>query len=233
MPIEGTLHRRRVYLMRHGEVDYFNADGQPVDPRQLRLTETGRQQALAAGETLASIVFDRVISSGMPRATETAQLALGSRENVIEAIERFQEIRAGRLRDLPEPEIERRIAYAFDYADESESSFINGERFSDFENRVLTAWQDVLSDDAWDRLLLVAHEGVNRAILSWVAGVGREGMMRFDQDSGCYNVIDIDMRDGEVTRCFIKSLNITPYNLAKKDMHFSNMEQVYRKYRNK
>lgn len=231
MPLEGTLHRRRVYLMRHGEVDYFNADGQPVDPRQLRLTETGRQQALAAGETLANIVFDRVISSGMPRATETAQLALGSRENVIGAIEGFQEIRAGRLRDLPESEIERRVAYAFDYADESESSFINGERFSDFENRVLTTWQDVLFDDAWDRLLLVAHEGVNRIILAWAAGGGREGMMRFDQDAGCYNVIDLDMRDGEVTRCFIKSLNITPYNLAKEDMYLSNMEQVYRKYR--
>ena len=233
MPLAGTSHRRRVYLMRHGEVDYFGSNGQPVDPRQLRLTESGRKQALAAGEVLANIMFDRVISSGLPRATETAQLASGCCEKSIDTIEGFQEIRAGRLRELPEAEIERRIAYAFDDAGESDSLFINGERFFDFENRVFAAWHDVLTDHTWDQLLLVAHEGVNRAILAWAAGGGRESMMRFDQDAGCYNVIDIDTHDGEVTRSFIKSHNVTPYNLAKENMHLSNMEQVYRKYLNK
>ncbi len=219
--------------MRHGEVDYFNPDGLPVDPRQVRLTETGRQQAIMAGAALANIEFDRVISSGLIRATETAQLALGARRNAVDEIDGFQELRAGRLRDLPAAEIKRRIAYAFDDAGKADSLFIDGERFSDFEQRVLAAWHDVLTDQSWGQLLLVAHEGVNRAILAWAAGSGREAMMHFDQDAGCYNVIDIDMHNGNVMRRFIKSHNVTPYNLAKQNMHLSNMEEVYRKYRNK
>ena len=55
-------------------------------------------------------------------------------------------------------------------------------------------------------------------------------MMRFDQDAGCYNIIDLDMADGQVLRSVIKAHNVTPYNPAKKDMHLSNMEQVFRTY---
>ncbi len=231
MPLIGTRYRRRVYLMRHGEVDYFSGDGQPLDPRQLRLTDTGRQQAEAASSVLESIAFDRVITSGLARATETAEIVLGSREANIEIIEAFQEIRAGRLRELPEPEIERNIAYAFDNAGEIDSLFINGERFADFEDRVLNAWHDVLSDLSWDQILIVAHEGVNRVILAWVTSGGRENMRHFEQDAGCYNVVDIDMQAGQVMRSVIKSHNVTPYNLTKKNMHLSNMEQVYRNYR--
>ncbi|HEY8972906.1 MAG TPA: histidine phosphatase family protein, partial [Burkholderiaceae bacterium] len=41
--------RRRLYLMRHGSVDYFKADGTPVPPHTVPLNEAGRAQADAAG----------------------------------------------------------------------------------------------------------------------------------------------------------------------------------------
>ena len=43
--------RRRLYLMRHGAVSYFTADGAPVDPDAVPLTEEGRAQAEAAGHS--------------------------------------------------------------------------------------------------------------------------------------------------------------------------------------
>ena len=43
--LPGTAARRRVYLMRHGEVAYFDANGDVVHPKYVELTETGQGQA--------------------------------------------------------------------------------------------------------------------------------------------------------------------------------------------
>src|ERR1043165_1832139 len=71
--------RRRVYLMRHGAVTYFDGTtGRPVLPEQVRLNDDGIAQAQAAGEAFraAGVRFDRVIVSGLPRTVETADLVL-------------------------------------------------------------------------------------------------------------------------------------------------------------
>ncbi|MFL6035581.1 MAG: histidine phosphatase family protein, partial [Gaiellaceae bacterium] len=65
------MTRRRIYLLRHGQVAYF-VDGRVVHPQMTQLTEEGRRQSYAAAEALAQIDFDRVITSGLPRAVETA-----------------------------------------------------------------------------------------------------------------------------------------------------------------
>ena len=41
--------RRRLYLMRHGAVDYFLPDGTPLPPHEVPLNAAGRAQADAAG----------------------------------------------------------------------------------------------------------------------------------------------------------------------------------------
>ena len=63
------MKRRRIYLMRHGSVDYFHADGTPLPPLTVPLNASGRQQADAAGALYAEcgVRFDHVIVSGLPR----------------------------------------------------------------------------------------------------------------------------------------------------------------------
>ena len=70
--------RRRIYLLRHAEVAYFDADGQPVAPDEVPLTPAGRHQAERAGAALAGVGFDRVLTSGLPRTVETARLVLAA-----------------------------------------------------------------------------------------------------------------------------------------------------------
>ncbi|HEY2734460.1 MAG TPA: phosphoglycerate mutase family protein, partial [Polyangiales bacterium] len=57
--------RRRIYLMRHGDVTYVDASGDTIDPDTVPLNERGRAQASAAGREFAAqaIRFDRVIVS--------------------------------------------------------------------------------------------------------------------------------------------------------------------------
>jgi probable phosphoglycerate mutase len=65
--------RRRLYLMRHGSVDYFLPDGTPVPPDTVALNAAGRMQADAAGTLFGQtgVRFDRVWASGLPRTVET------------------------------------------------------------------------------------------------------------------------------------------------------------------
>ena len=51
------MQRRRIYLMRHAEVRYFEG----VHPEQVVLTERGRVQAESAAAELRDVAFDRVL----------------------------------------------------------------------------------------------------------------------------------------------------------------------------
>src|ERR1039457_4304691 len=85
--------RRRVYLMRHGSVTYFDGEGRPHIPELVPLNEQGRTQAAAAGKVfaLANVHFDRVIVSGLPRTVETAARVLTETGQQIE-IENWPEL---------------------------------------------------------------------------------------------------------------------------------------------
>ena len=73
--------RRRIYLLRHGDVVYFDAQGKPVaDPDLVVLSEKGRAQADAAGKYLAALgvkKFDRVRQHAA-RTQETASRVLAA-----------------------------------------------------------------------------------------------------------------------------------------------------------
>lgn len=114
--------RRRIYLMRHGAVTYFDATGRPILPETVPLNEDGRRQAAAAGQTFAAerIVFDRVIVSGLPRTVETAQRVLAempamqARNLALEPWPELQEIRGGKLAEIPEHDVAQAFIGAFE-----------------------------------------------------------------------------------------------------------------------
>src|SRR5579872_5506996 len=70
-------HRRRIYLMRHGHVDYFAPKVRETgDIHSVVLSPRGKSEAEAAGKALSHIVFDRALCSGLPRTRETAEAVL-------------------------------------------------------------------------------------------------------------------------------------------------------------
>jgi len=216
--------RRRVTLMRHGEVSYFDADGRPRDPRAVPLTETGRAQARAAADLLRATRFDRVVCSGLPRSRETAALVCGDAGRV-EDIPALREVRAGRFRDIPGDRLHPAIARAYDAAADDGARFIGGEAFGAFRARVLDAWNGLLTDPSWQALLVVAHDAVNRVILAEICGAGLGGLAAFEQDLACINLIEV-----ETDRALLRAVNLTPYDPAKATSRLTSMERVYLGY---
>lgn len=229
-PLPGTTGRRRIYLLRHGDVDYYQADGRRVDqPDLVPLTEEGRRQAGLMAGLLAEVPFDRALHTGMPRTVETATLVLAGRDVPLAAAGPFREIRLGRVDDLPADRVHAEYVYGIENAAEPGARFARGEAFAEFHARIVDALVALLVTPGWTRLLLVAHGGTNRAILSWASRAGLPGMSVFEQDTCCLNVLDADVIDGEIVRRYIRLHNMTPYNLSKHGNYLTSVEQTFAK----
>lgn len=228
--LPGTRCRRRVYLMRHADVSYFDAEGKPLDPRTVPLTADGRRQATAAAELLADVRFDLAICSGLTRTVETARIVLGGRALELEEDTRFKEVRGGRFSDIPPEACERTIAYAYESATVPGGSFIGGERWTAFGIRVHAAWRDLISRDDWCNLLLVAHDGVNRVLMSGIVRAGLAGLRAFEQDPACINMIELDICGGKVERAYLRAVNLAAYDLVRDGQHLMVMEKIHRSY---
>lgn len=228
--LPGTRCRRRIYLMRHADVSYFDVDGRPLDPRTVPLTDEGRRQAEAAARLLADVRFDFAVCSGLTRTHETARIVLGRRELALQEDVRLKEVRAGRFADIPPDALEQTIAFAYDSAGEPERGFIGGERWTDFDDRVAAAWSDLVARDDWINLLLVAHDGVNRVLMSRLVGAGLGGLKAFEQDPACINIIELDIRSGKVERAYLRAVNIAAYDLLRDGKHLMVMEKIHRGY---
>ncbi|MFE7201537.1 histidine phosphatase family protein [Pseudonocardia alni] len=68
---------RRVTLLRHGQTEY-NSVGRMQGHLDTRLTDAGRAQAAAVAPRLAQERFDRVITSDLTRAHDTATAVAGA-----------------------------------------------------------------------------------------------------------------------------------------------------------
>lgn len=226
--LPGTSGRRRVYLMRHGEVSYFDAEGRPIAPDLVELTDTGRAQAEAARDLLAPIPLDRVLHTGLARSRQTAEIVAGPHGLEPEAMPAFREIRPGRLAGLSREQAEAAFVYGMEQADRPDARFSGGEAYAAFYARVTHAFEALLKEPGWRRLLLVAHDGTNRMLLGWTCRGGLKAIGAFEQDPGCLNIIDADVVDGALVRRLIKALNLTPANWPKHGNYLTSMEQVFR-----
>lgn len=227
--------RRRVYLMRHGHVDYFSeAVIRARDHTIATLTELGRAQAEAAGAALREAPLDLAISSGYPRTRETAELVLAAHPAAPTLLDEpsLVELKGGTLRFASREEAAAAMHAQFVSAAEPGATMFGGEVFADAQARAVAALEALLTGPLWSCALIVAHEGINRLILSWACGAGLAGAPAFEQDTACVNVLDFDIApdaDGhpQVARAIVKLVNATPYNWLKHGMSRTSLEAIF------
>jgi broad specificity phosphatase PhoE len=191
--------RRRLYLMRHAEVSYVGEQ----NPEVVRLTPRGLEQADAARRALEGVRFDLVVTSGLPRTIETAEVVAPGHE--LERWEEFAEWRGGRLDDVPPDELEGMFVHGLHARDES-ARFLGGESLGEALDRVLPA-VDALVAREWDTALAVFHGGINRIVVSHALAGGRAYFGNFEQAPACINVLDLG--DGGWV---VRTVNYIPYD---------------------
>ncbi|HET8894396.1 MAG TPA: histidine phosphatase family protein [Gaiellaceae bacterium] len=213
--------RRRIYLMRHAAVRYF--EGLP--PEEVQLTDEGHRQAEAARDALRDVHFDRVLTSGLPRTLATAEIvAPGLPHEVHPAL---REIESGEIRGLDPEEVQAMMTAAFRGVVPLDTRFLGGETIAALLDRVLPEVDELLADDGWDVALLVLHGAVNRAILSRAITGERTFLGGFEQTPGCINVLDVDAAGAFVVR----GVNFTAYDpVHASASRLTTMEQLWGEY---
>jgi probable phosphoglycerate mutase len=228
MSLDGA-QRRRLYLFRHGAVDYVDQDGKVVpDPDVVSLNTKGRSQADAMGQLFAEVSIDRVICSGLARTRETAQRVMGERKLAIEVNGGLEEIRPATGEGTDHLDLVEDIAFSHWRAADDGSRFLGGEQYADFYARIAATFESILAEEDWHNLAVFAHGGTNAAIIGWASGLGLSAFGVIDQATCCLNVIDfdVDARDGQLLRKSIRGMNITADDPAKGRRHSGDMESL-------
>lgn len=227
-----TAKRRRVYLMRHGSVTYFDEDGRPYPPDDVPLNEKGRKQTSAAGQAFAhqNILFDRVIVSNLPRTIESALRVLAETGQQIELEQwpEFQEVRGGVLEDILDDDLEEAFTSAFSCMAEEHKKFLDGESVGQLIDRIHPVIDRLRADTSWDTILLVLHGGVNRAVLSYAITGQRLFLGNLEQSPGCINVLDVGERN---TDWIVQTINYAPLLPLQNESRYTSMEEVLHQYR--
>jgi len=232
-PIDPAANRRRIYLLRHAEAAYIDDAGRrTTDSRQVPLTARGRAEAEAMRQALADIAFDRAVVSGLPRTRETAGIVLTGRvAPAVEVMPAFEEIAPGHFKDMDPATLFDDFTQGLTRAaTRPEARFLGGERFDDFAARVVPAFEALAVSPGWKTLLMVAHGGTNLAALGWAAGIGLQSFAAFEQDSGCMNVIDLDVVEGQVMRKLVRVVNHTPTSPVKHGLLLTTMESMLKAF---
>lgn len=221
--------RRRVYLFRHGAVDYVGADGKVVpEPDAVSLNQRGCEEADAMREIFADVPVDRAICSALNRTRETAERVLAGRAVEVATDPGFNEIRPAMERQA-EFDLYRDIAYSHWRAVEPGAQFLGGEHYAAFFERISVAMEDLVAQDDWHNIALFAHGGTNAAVIGWATGLGLGAFGVVDQATCCLNIIDFDVdRDRRVLRKVVRGLNITAHDPTKAGRHSGDMEALAR-----
>lgn len=215
-----TQDRRRIYLMRHAQVRYFEGR----HPEEVVLTEEGRRQAEAAADALRDVRFDRVITSGLARAEETARIVVPA----VTAEPRYalREIESGDIRGLAPEEVQAMMTAAFRGVVPLESRFLGGETIAALFDRVLPEIDELVASKDWDVALLVLHGGVNRAILGYALTGDRVFLGGFEQAPGCINLLDVG-----ASGWIVRSVAQLPYDpVHARQLRLTTMEQLWQEY---
>ena len=212
-PAWSPPQRRRIILMRHGDVAYFDAQGKPVpDPDKVVLSDKGKAQADASGAYLKSIGItkvDRVISSDLPRTIETAErvLAAAGITGQPAQVGALREMRNGPTKDVATADLPNVLLALAAARVAGDTRFIGKESVAELHARLAPALKTLLDDKGWDTAVLVLHALVNNAILSTALTGDASYYGRFDHGAGCFAIIDVG---ADFSDAVVKAVNICP-----------------------
>jgi alpha-ribazole phosphatase len=186
-----------LYLIRHGSTEgdgkrrYKGSLDVPLSPEGEREIEKAAQYVNAMLEA-SGRQMGAVYCSDLQRARRSAEILtsnLGLRPIVVE---KLRERNFGQWEGMTFEEIEERWPDAFRAwaGDPLNHSPLDGETTLQVSERVNKALDKILDNHDGEAISIVAHGGVNRAILCRFMGVPLENIFRLEQDHGAVSVIE-------------------------------------------
>jgi phosphoserine phosphatase len=185
------------YFVRHGESEGNAArvfTGQTDSP----LTARGREQAAAVADELATVKFDRIVSSDLSRTRDTAEVIARRHGIPVEVVRELREIDVGERTGMDFDE----TAGMPGWSDDGFVAWPGGETLEQVLARTLGAIERLTRESPGKTILVVGHGGVNRILLSHFLGL----LPKLDRSPAGNTNISVVHTDGKrhtVERLFV------------------------------
>ncbi len=165
-----------IYFVRHGETEW-NLKGMLQGKQNSPLTEKGRAQAAKLGEALKDVEFDGIYSSPMGRASLTAEIIRGEREQALFTIPALREMSFGDMEGLSKKEFQKlhpeQYKNLWEDALTYDPAAFNGETFQEVDDRVMEGLDHLVkAHPDGGRILVVSHGMTLKSIFMHVWGHG-------------------------------------------------------------
>jgi probable phosphoglycerate mutase len=219
-------------LVRHGTSTYNLLRKVQGHNDEASLAAEGRQDAAQVGVVLKEVPIDVVYSSPLKRARETTEIILGHREGetlLPQFTDDLKEINLLAWEGMPFDDVKQKYPDEYrawqEYPHELKLPMSTPQGTVDYYpvpelfKQATRFWQTVLPSHQGQTILIVAHSGINRSLISTATGLGPDHYKSFEQANCAISVLNFSGGFGDPVQ--LESVNQTTH-LGRKLPKFRN-----------
>jgi broad specificity phosphatase PhoE len=180
-----------IYLVRHGQTAW-NKEEIFRGRTDIPLNETGRKEALLAGQYLRGVKVDSVYSSPLSRAFETAETIARYQGKEVQTLDGLIDIDFGQWQGVSREEVKKRYGELYRQWKENPHlvRFPEGESLEEVRERALEAIHETVRHHATEILVMVSHRVVNKIVICGLLGLDNSHFWEIGQDTCCINILE-------------------------------------------
>jgi len=183
---------RKIYLLRHCQPELTKGIPICIGKTDIPLSKNGSNQANDLKNYFSNIKVNAFYSSPLIRARETAEIIADQKLKVV-IKNNYSEFDIGKWDGMSFEEIKEK--YPLEYLERGENleNYIveGGESMAQCRKRSMSELYRTI-EESNGNILIVAHAGVNRCILSAILGVSIKDSFKFRHEYGSVNILLYD-----------------------------------------
>lgn len=191
--------KARFLVVRHGETEW-NVASRIQGHSDSALTARGLRQADLLAARLARESFDRLVTSDLGRAFETARRVSGSTGHALQVDARLRERCFGRGEGLTYGELDHEYPESFSKVRETDPDYAipGGESRRAFHERVCGAFEALAAEHPGERIAVVTHGGVIASLYRRIHGIAVTAPYPIPMPNTAINAVAFDRGSWQV-----------------------------------
>ncbi|HUH65921.1 MAG TPA: histidine phosphatase family protein [Syntrophales bacterium] len=188
----------KLILVRHGET-LLNRENRVQGTTDIELSDRGRLQAEKLAQSLRAERIERIVSSPLKRAYETALAISRFHGAEIEAHTNLQELNHGDFENMTIEELrEKHMAVLRQWASDPASVILpNGESLRDLQHRAWAVVHDIARDER--DAVVVTHNMTIRTIICKIQGLDMQHIRGMRVDLASKTFVEFQSGKGTIT----------------------------------
>lgn len=181
---------KKIYVVRHGETQW-NREEVFRGTKDIPLNEIGKKQAERVGLYFSHMPVNRIISSPLSRALQTAEAISKTTNAAVDTMEEFTDMNFGIWEGLALREVEERFPLDFSLwkASPDKLRIENGETLAMVRDRISAGLANI-DYDREDMVVIVTHRVICKIFILYALGTGNDHFWDMKYDPGSITLLE-------------------------------------------